>query len=327
MDIKLLWRRELHQRAASRAVLTRGLILSPERRTKLVRCSPETGDMLWEAPVRNTYGWPSMDKDRCYWLDQHSKITAFDLDTGAPRWTTSLDGIFGLVTVSGPTVMVGGWRGYTRPTGLAAASGASVWRLPKSDPVGKPLAVPQGFLVPLPREAILVDHSGHVVQRLPMPPGYRPSDGAPDIIAIDETLWSATRDGHLWHFESGGATWTSAYRHPEGIHPWSIHFAAPHISFRDRAGGFWTFDLRTREPRGRHELAPQRGVASILQLHEGLALATHPNSGVQLVDKEGTTVAALRLDKMLVTPLARAGTNRFLVGTSSAIVAVTVSHE
>ncbi len=327
MNIELRWRRELHQRTSSRAIVQQGVILSPERSTKLARCCPETGGTLWEAHVGNTFGWPAVDQGRCFWLEQHSELIAFNLNTGIRCWSCHLDGVVGLVTVSGPTVLVGGWRGYTRPTGVAVATGEQVFRLQTAGPVGKPLSVEQGFLLPLQDEAVLVDHSGQIVDRIQLPHGYEPSDGVADIIAVGDALWSATRDGHLWIREAGSGAWRIVYRHRHEVVPSSVRIAPPVITFRDRAGEFWWFNPITHQAEGHPEMAPDRGVASILQVEDGLVLATHPNNGVQLVNRDGESVAALQLDKMIVTPLARATAGTFVVGTSSAVVALAVTRD
>lgn len=55
--VEEIWRRDLHQQPNSRALISKDLIILPERHTRLVRLEPQTGKLVWEAKVQNSWGW------------------------------------------------------------------------------------------------------------------------------------------------------------------------------------------------------------------------------------------------------------------------------
>jgi outer membrane protein assembly factor BamB len=103
------------------------LLVCPARATKLLALDYRTGQEVWRANILNPWGSLSLSATHAYYLNQHSRLDAFDLYRGTPVWSTHLPGIQGWVHADEDSVVVGGWRNSTPLTCLEATTGAVRW--------------------------------------------------------------------------------------------------------------------------------------------------------------------------------------------------------
>ena len=179
------WRRDLHQEPSHRSHITGSLLIVPERENHLVRLCPESGAVLWDARVQNTWGWLEVARDRCFWLNQHDRLQCISLHDGHLIWERSLRGragaIFGYLTCLGGVVVCGGWRGYSALTGLDALTGETVWTLAeRGRHVAFPVASSRGLAVCVPDAGVVrfYEQSGTLVSELRTPEGLPQTDAS-----------------------------------------------------------------------------------------------------------------------------------------------------
>ncbi len=127
--LERLWSFDTHQTVHAFAG-TGGDIFVACRSSHLHCIEALTGESRWDAGVLNSWGWLAVDSSRVYYLNQHSRLDAFDRLTGAVCWSRQLNGMNGWLHAFGTTVVVGGWRGYTDILAMDAADGATRWVRP-----------------------------------------------------------------------------------------------------------------------------------------------------------------------------------------------------
>ena len=111
----IVWERDLHQAGRATAVATTpGHVVVHERRTRLVSLDPDDGAVRWDVPAGT---WPRdlvLAGSYCLVLPQTpADLLCLDVHTGTLVWRAELAPFSGNVVVTGDTVLVGGWRGYT----------------------------------------------------------------------------------------------------------------------------------------------------------------------------------------------------------------------
>jgi len=152
VDIQQLWSHDLHQHPTPWSVALSGrALLATERWTRLTRLDPVTGRVLWEAKIRDPWGWLASSDQAAFYLDQHGWLQYFDLEHGTLLWEGHPGGhagLFGYVVPYDDYVLVGGWRGYTRLHCLDARSGALRWQFAEGGDYAVPVPGPWGVAVP-----------------------------------------------------------------------------------------------------------------------------------------------------------------------------------
>lgn len=120
------WVVATHQRVPSMGQ-SGSLLVCPARSTKLLALDCRTGQEVWRTNILSPWGVLSLSATHAYYLNQHSRLDAFDLHSGAHAWSTHLPGTQGWVHADEHSVVVGGWRNATPLTCLEATTGAVRW--------------------------------------------------------------------------------------------------------------------------------------------------------------------------------------------------------
>lgn len=196
MQTERIWSRDLHQRASHHTLLSADAILTLERENRLVRLDPLTGDALWEARVRNSWGWLARNEARAFYLNQHDWLQCFDLDTGRTLWERGLDGgrgIYGYLVAAHGHLLTGGWRGYTHLRCVDPASGKDRWQYAERRDVALPVYGSWGIalacMAPHPGTVTLLDaDTGLPTVQLALPPGGRMGDFGSSLQAYEDGL-------------------------------------------------------------------------------------------------------------------------------------------
>ena len=121
----VLWSRSLHMAAAATTLAAAGdVLVVAERWSRLAGLDPAGGAVRWERRIEDCWGVTVVAGDRVLHLTQAGVLRCLELATGRPLWMVE-DLSFGhYVSVAGPVVVTGGWRGYRPLTRLALADGA-----------------------------------------------------------------------------------------------------------------------------------------------------------------------------------------------------------
>jgi len=123
------WRRSLHQSVDRNVVASaKGVLVTGERSSRLVRLDPATGDALWETRVEDLWGVLVTRGDVTVYLSQAGTLTCFSTADGSLRWSRAAYRHGDFLTLAGDHVVAGGWRGYRPMERLRLADGlADPW--------------------------------------------------------------------------------------------------------------------------------------------------------------------------------------------------------
>ena len=214
VSIRELWRHPIHQAAHSRTLISRDVIIVPERRCHLTRLAPDSGDVLWDARVDNTWGWLCADAQRCYWLNQHHRLQALDIESGAQLWESSVPGISGYLTVHQGVVVSGGWRGYTDIVGLDSDTGEPLWTIPaRGGDASHPVSTGAGLAVPTRRAIDFYASDGQAVHSVVLPGELCTTDAGGGVCVNDGLTYAATSCGSVWVLETSSSEWRRVLKH------------------------------------------------------------------------------------------------------------------
>ncbi len=239
--LDIIWRRNLHQQVSARSLISPDLIVVPERKSRLVRIDPETGSLVWDVRVVNTWGWLAVSTTQCFWLNQHSLLQSFDLATGELAWERNLSGsagsTFGFLVVHEGLLLTGGWRGYTDLLALEASSGEEIWRLQcRNAPILHPVSTPYGIALPsrAGEELRLFASTGKLNRSLAFPAETPQPDNTQLVASEADRLFVATMDGTYWTLRTDMGEWEPLFMHLAGISTFCPVIVGQRIVFVDR---------------------------------------------------------------------------------------------
>ena len=175
-----VWFHDLHQRGSSSTFLTHPALVVQERRTRVTRLDPRTGHQLWEARCENPWGTLAASEAGVFYLNQHQRLQCFGLETGDVQWDIVLpsdlanhSATYGNLIAVGNSVLVGGWRRYTRLLCLRS-DGTMSWVYERLHDYAPPIPGPWGIAVVctrmVRRDVALVDvETGRTLQDIAFP--------------------------------------------------------------------------------------------------------------------------------------------------------------
>ncbi|MEU6787233.1 PQQ-binding-like beta-propeller repeat protein [Nonomuraea angiospora] len=184
-----LWKRHLHQRgSASALAVGEDCIVVHERHTRLVCLNRHDGSVRWDIPMGT---WPRnvvIVGDRCLCIAQNNdQLSCVNITTGSLVWCVGLPSFSGHVVATADTVIVGGWRGYTRMAGFNSDDGQPLWQTPRPTDTVLPLPWSSGVLLGSGAEAWLIDpRSGEELGRWHLPEPLADTDNRPAFTVIDQ---------------------------------------------------------------------------------------------------------------------------------------------
>ncbi|MBU2665039.1 PQQ-like beta-propeller repeat protein [Actinoplanes bogorensis] len=296
--MEVLWSRSLHMRPSSSTLAaTAEAVVVAERRSRLVRLDLRTGEPLWEQRVEDCYGSTVLTADTCLHLSQTGVLHCFDLSSGNRLWSTPQPWDRRDLSVSGTTILVGGWRGYHPLTRLSRAGGEPLptalgksfrQLAPLHDLTGRPvlLADPK-----LPRLWQLDPESGALVADWPLPAPVSVPDGGPA---------GALTEGGLITFQAGSRI-VMAFQPDTGVRElWRHDRDLRHVSTFDGTtlwllddAGCTLVDLRDGT-RSNVELRASSVPSSVAAGPHGATIAFR-DGDIVAVDRDGVALARLRL--------------------------------
>jgi hypothetical protein len=203
MLFQQIWSHTLHQQPGlGSTFFSPPHILTAERTSRLVRLDPETGSLLWEAKIRNAWGWLTATDTLAFYLNQFTLLQCFAANTGGLVWERSLTdwNYFGYLVAAEKYLLVGGWRGYTPLHCLDAQTGNPLWRYPEQRDFGLPIPGPWGIALPdvIHAELIFLDWAnGRIARRLPLPAGARIGERNSSIQRHGNNLIVTTNKGEI----------------------------------------------------------------------------------------------------------------------------------
>lgn len=182
MIFQIRWRRPLHQLGEPTAVaVAPDRVVVHERGTRLVCLNATDGVVQWDVPFGT---WPRavvVEGDQCWAIPQNrDELYWLDVHTGALVRSTRLPPFTGHVVVTGDTVLVGGWRGYTRLHAFDRYSGITRWTSAQRVHTVLPGAVGSHVLIGQPggRSVQLIDpRDGNEIFRWVLPEPLIGADG------------------------------------------------------------------------------------------------------------------------------------------------------
>jgi outer membrane protein assembly factor BamB len=149
-------RHPLHQRpSAGTVVTTPGGWLTHARHTRLEASTVRDG-VRWSRPSARWLRELAVNGARCWSLSHDGVLSCHDAGTGDPLWTAEVPRFSGHLVARGGWLRVGGWRGYTAPMLLDAATGEIL----------RPELAGRGSLRPVaagPASVLLTDKDGRTV--------------------------------------------------------------------------------------------------------------------------------------------------------------------
>jgi hypothetical protein len=335
--MKRIWSRQLHQLPNSRSIVSRDLLLIPERNTKLVRVAPETGKTIWEADVQNTWGWLAHNARCAYWLNQHSELQCHELATGRRLWMRSLDGpagaTFGFLVANDRAVLVGGWRGYTDLLCLDAESGADKWSLPaKSQPISMPVPTATGFAIArldAPTLALVDIDDGRELAHFPLPEHERSPDACPLLGRHGDALLITSSRGDCWALSAtAGSHWEIVFSHADGINtivPFVADDSALFVDSKDQlccislANGALQWSAPWRHNRA--DLIPAA------RNNSGNLLVGSSFGRLALLRRDGSVLESATVGKRIEGPVAWLGNYSVAFMTTTELIAARMSTE
>ncbi len=335
MDIQRLWSHDLHQRPTPwTVILSRRALLAVERWTRLSRLDGATGGLLWEAKVRNPWGWLTSSDKAIFYLNQNEWLQCFDLAHGALLWEGRPGGqvgIFGHVVAYDDYVLVGGWRGYTRLHCLDAQSGALRWQLTEGGNYAVPIPGSWGVAAPRLRQtsgiiSFIVAATGTVIRQVSLPSGARVSDWSSAIQRHGDALLLTTEDGTIYRLDPAtDKDWQTIGTHAGGIATIRPTLLEQRLIFMDTLGRACAYDLVSArldwsiDIAGEHHTHERLPAACISG--DRVVIGTASEGRLTTIGSDGQLLAARKAGKRIRTDMGSLDANSIAVGTSGAIVA------
>ncbi|WP_435123017.1 PQQ-binding-like beta-propeller repeat protein [Micromonospora tulbaghiae] len=188
--VRVRWSRPSHLRGPQAVAVASGYVVAHERATRLVGLDAATGDTRWDVPLGT---WPRAvvaAGERCWALPQNrDEVDCLDLRTGALVWRAAVPPYTGYLVVTGDTVLVGGWRGYTALRALHRETGTLRWTTAARVATVRPVVTGGVVVVGAPgaSELRMLDPGGGAeVRRLALPEPLADSDDRPALVAVDD---------------------------------------------------------------------------------------------------------------------------------------------
>ncbi|MBB5362457.1 hypothetical protein HNQ08_001552 [Deinococcus humi] len=157
LTLEPLWSMVTHQTVPSMAQCG-GLLVCPARHSKLIALDFTTGHERWRANVLSPWGNLALSATHAYYLNQYSRLDAFDLRSGTQAWSTELPGTFGWLHADEHSVVAGAWRNYAPLTCLEASTGQRRWTVP----LGRERVWRTAIYAPLQAVAVLQETEGRI---------------------------------------------------------------------------------------------------------------------------------------------------------------------
>ncbi len=332
MLFRQVWSHNLHQKASfGGTFFSPSLILTTGRTSRLMRLDSETGLPLWEAKIRDSWGWLAANDTLALYLNQHKFLQCFALDTGVPIWERSLVGgnVFGYVVAQRRYLVTGGWRGYTPIHCLDAETGTLLWWYSQEHDFASPVSGPWGLALPYTgnSELTILDWAnGHVTRRLSLPADLQVADRATSIQRYNDNLLITTKDGHMYLLNPAMDTlWQRIGIHDDGIATMMPAILGSELVFQDREQSLCCYDI------DRGYLKWARRIMPPHVEHYGLRLAATMISGERIVvgtsvgrlevlNSEGDRIGAHTVGKRVATDLCVVGNDDVIFGTTGLIM-------
>lgn len=311
-------------------------LLAVERWTRLARLDWTTGSMLWEAKVRNPWGWLASSDTAAFYLNQNEWMQCFDLEHGTPLWEGRPGehaGIFGYVVPYEDYVLVGGWRGYTSLHCLDARSGALRWQLAEGGTYAIPVPGPWGIAAPWLRQPpgiavilFVAAATGAVYRHVPVPPGACASDWSSSIQRYGDALLLTVEDGTMYRLDpSTDKEWQVIGVHTCGIATIRPTILGRQLLFMDVSSRACAYDLASARLGWAIDIAAEHNTrerlpAVYLSGHR-VVIGTASGGRLIAIDAAGQLLGAWKLGKHIRTDMASLADDRIIVGTAGAIIA------
>lgn len=337
MDIQHLWSHDLHQRPTPWTVALSGrALLAVERWTRLVRLDGTTGSVLWEAKVRNPWGWLASSDKAAFYLDQNERLHCVDLDHGTPLWEGRPGdhaGIFGYVVPYEDYVLVGGWRSYTHIHCLDAQSGALRWRLVEGGDYAVPVPGPWGIAAPLVQQTSIAGTiifvaaaTGTVIRHVPVPLGAHASDWSSSIQRHGDALLLTTEDGTIYRLDPAtDQEWQAIGAHAGGIATIRPTILGRHLVFMDTIGRACAYDLVSARLDWSIDIAAEHHTRERLPAaylsDNRIMIGAESGGRLIMIDTDGQMLAARKIGKRIRTDMTSLAEDCIAVGTAGAIIA------
>jgi outer membrane protein assembly factor BamB len=331
MQFHQIWSHDLHHQPNSSSVLSPTQIIVPARRTHLTSLDPTTGEVIWEARIRDPWGWTACTTDRVVYLNQHTFLQCFDQANGRVIWEHDLDdgdngNIFGGLIATGDQILVGGWRGYTRLHCLDVRTGVIQWRLPQRQAVGRPLLGPWGIALPCQHPAelkILEWDGGRVIDRVPLPAPLRMTDRGSSVQTLDDRLLMAAEDGTIYLGDlRSNVSWTYIGQHAWGIATVTPTLLGQQLIFQDHARQLCCYDLSKAQLIWSLPIE-HANVAYIPagRLTDSSVVVGTSTGRLLIIDQGGQQRAVQTVAKRIMTPLMVRPEGQIVFGTKGAVTA------
>jgi len=337
VNVQLLWSHDLHQRPTPWTVTLSGhTLLAVERWTRLTRLDGATGSVLWEAKVRNPWGWLAASDNAAFYLNQNEWLQCVDLEHGTLLWEGRPGdhaGLFGYVVPYEDYVLVGGWRGYTRLHCLDARSGVLRWQLAEGGNYAVPVPGPWGIAAPRMRQPsgagtiiFVAAATGTVIRHVPVPLGARASDWSSSIQCHDDALLLTTEDGTIYRLDPAtDQEWQAIGAHAGGIATIRPTILGRHLVFMDTIGRACAYDLVSARLDWSIDIAAEHHMRERLPAAylSGNRIVIGTESGGRLItiDTDGQLLAARKVGKHIRTDMTSPAEDCIAVGTAGAIIA------
>lgn len=323
-----LWRHDLNQRPTIRSIVAPDLLLVQERQTFLTRLDPASGVPLWSAKVQNPFGWLAEDRNHVYYLNQHSVVQCNERRTRAALWSTTLRGTNGWLVAAGPTVLVGGWRGYSPLTALDANTGEVRWQLGGSgnERLSAPVVGTWGVAVAslgAPVLRFLDPASGALGSVLPLPAHGRDAVDAPLLRRSGDWLLLAGRDGRYHALSGPDGAWEVLFTHAPGILTVCPPVLDAAIVFLDGTARLNCYSLVSRQRRWSAAWAHGRQDRLAAALSSaGLLAVASADGRLAVFDSNGSQLWSAVVARRIETDIAWLNDQTIATGTTGALVAV-----
>ena len=322
------WRHGLHQRPNGRSIVSREFLIVPERRSFLAKLNASTGSALWSAKVQNSWGWLACTSDRVFYLNQHSRLQCHDAETGEAQWAEELRGYNGWLVPAGPTLLVGGWRGYAPLVALDVTTGAPRWQenWKGRHRISEPVMGPWGIAVASLDEHLvrfLSAETGATVAEGTLPRYDQEPDATPLLRGHGSHLLLAGCDGAYYQLVPPRNSWTILFQHPEGIATIAPPIVEEQVVFVDLARNLNCYGLQRGERRWsvpwQHRRKDHLPVA---MSSRGLLAVGSDNGRLSVFDLGGNQLWSKVLAKRIETNIAWLDDKTLVAGTTSALVAI-----
>jgi outer membrane protein assembly factor BamB len=339
-DFRLEWTRDIHQRTPRAIAFTDFGIIVPERHSRLVRLDETNGQAIWEAKIKNPWGWLTVTQRYVAYLNQYNLLQCFDLETGKTLWERTLAGeCNGYLVAKEQHLITGGWRGATNVTCLDIASGTTAWVNPEKESYAIPILSPpvrENYAIPIMspwgiilavsaddqlKSLQLLNYEHGTIQfEIGIPAKVPVTDLSAGIQLAGDTLYATTLHGEVYSLDFKQQRWILRAHHTPGIRTVTPSHLNNCLLFLDQDKQLCCYDLGDGRLKWRQALehnepefipATRYGNMLIIGTSQGQLIA---------VDDLGNRIWARTVGKRITTPLFMTDGGQLILGTTGAIV-------